>query len=171
MKKCTDCNEILSLNNFSKNLSNRDGIYGQCKSCRRIKRKRREKNHIVCVSSKTCKRCNSHKHSSEFVPNKSNKDGLNGWCKVCAKDDGLNKKYGISYNQYIQILKTQNNKCAICLTSEPLGISNSFVVDHCHSTGKIRGLLCNHCNTGLGKLGDTIETLERVLSYLKGVLK
>ena len=63
------------------------------------------------------------------------------------------------------ILKKQNNSCAICGTKKPGG-HGTFVVDHCHKTSKIRGLLCNHCNTGLGKLGDNVENLQKAIRYL-----
>jgi hypothetical protein len=167
MKKCTVCQLNLSLNQFSKHPFNKDGLYGQCKSCRKISRKHRESTHSISVTTKNCHRCKLNKEASQFVPNKSTKDGLNGWCKVCTKDSVLNHKYSISYPEYVQLLEKQSNKCAICSTTKPLGNHSVFVVDHCHVTGKVRGLLCNHCNTGLGKLGDTIESIEKALSYLK----
>lgn len=61
-------------------------------------------------------------------------------------------------------LKEQGNVCKICLREVKL------VVDHCHNTNEVRGLLCVRCNAGLGQLGDTIEGLERALKYLKGEL-
>ena len=65
------------------------------------------------------------------------------------------------------MLQDQGSKCKLCLTDKPLGPRNSFVVDHCHETGKVRGLLCNHCNTGIGKLHDDPELLEKAAAYIK----
>lgn len=65
------------------------------------------------------------------------------------------------------LLEAQDNRCAICGTDEPGGRGDGFVVDHCHSTGRIRGLLCSACNTGLGLFKDNAETLAKAIKYLK----
>jgi len=79
----------------------------------------------------------------------------------------LKSKYGITPDQFNELLDAQGGKCACCGTTEPHGRANRFCVDHCHTTGKMRGLLCSTCNTGLGKLGDNIEGLKRALAYLE----
>ena len=56
----------------------------------------------------------------------------------------------------------QNNNCAIC------GEEVKLHVDHCHKTGKIRGLLCRNCNTSLGKFKDSPEILQNAITYLGG---
>jgi len=63
------------------------------------------------------------------------------------------------------MLIDQNNTCAICDVKH--FDTKKLHVDHCHSTGKVRGLLCSNCNNGMGKLGDSIERLELVINYLK----
>jgi len=68
---------------------------------------------------------------------------------------------------YDRAYQVQKGLCKLC------GKHNSALVsplqpDHCHITGHFRGLLCNECNTSIGKLGDTIESIEKVLHYLKG---
>lgn len=97
-------------------------------------------------------------------------------CKKCTKERSdayfsiqrhhYLKRYGINLEKYEIMLKEQNNKCAICDRHKDL-FKKSFAVDHCHITGKIRGLLCFHCNTGIGKLGDNIESITKALNYLK----
>jgi hypothetical protein len=62
------------------------------------------------------------------------------------------------------LLDSQDSKCGICGV---LIDDDTAKLDHEHETGRIRGLLCTKCNTGLGKLGDSIEGLERALAYLK----
>ena len=71
-------------------------------------------------------------------------------------------------DEYIQKLTEQQNTCAICHSTTP-GQNNikRFSVDHCHKTGKIRGLLCSNCNKGIGLLGDSILILEAAVEYLK----
>ena len=164
-KRCIHCKEEKLTSQFNKSASCKDALTPACKECLRIQRKQRESKHIV-ATEKTCIVCDSLQPASRFVPNKSCKDGLNGWCKTCTKDKDLQRKYGITLVQYSSLLLKQSYRCAICGTKDPLGPSGEFVVDHCHGTGKIRGLLCNHCNTGLGKLGDTVESLNKAIRYL-----
>lgn len=70
-------------------------------------------------------------------------------------------KYNLTEEQYGVMVLQQSNKCLIC------GDEVDLVVDHDHSTGKIRGLLCHTCNIGLGMFKDNIENLERSIEYLK----
>jgi hypothetical protein len=87
----------------------------------------------------------------------------------CKKDEALKRNYGITLNEYNEMLESQENRCAICQGDNPKGAkrANTFVVDHCHTTGKVRGLLCHACNRALGNFGDSIENLERAILYLK----
>jgi Recombination endonuclease VII len=79
----------------------------------------------------------------------------------------LVQRYGITQEDYDKILESQGGKCAICKTDKPGGIANKFHVDHCHSKGHNRGLLCNHCNQGLGHFKDNADYLEAAIQYLK----
>ena len=81
------------------------------------------------------------------------------------KSKELLRKYGIYADQYDRMVENQNNQCKICGTDEPRGIGG-WKVDHCHSTGKVRGLLCNNCNLGLGYFKDNIKSLEAAIQYL-----
>lgn len=72
------------------------------------------------------------------------------------------RKYGLTIEQFDAMRDGQRHVCAIC------GLKpNRFHVDHCHTRGQVRGLLCNNCNLGLGKFRDSIETLERAILYLR----
>lgn len=79
----------------------------------------------------------------------------------------LKRYYGMTPADYDARLEEQGGVCAICKTATPGAKRKHFMVDHCHETRTIRGLLCTHCNLGLGKFGDNIEGLERALAYLK----
>ena len=81
----------------------------------------------------------------------------------------LQRRYGITQNDYEVMIAEQNNQCAICNTTEPGGRHNSdyFVVDHCHTTGKVRKLLCHNCNTALGLVGDNTHILQSMIEYLQ----
>jgi hypothetical protein len=78
----------------------------------------------------------------------------------------LKRVYGITIAGYDAKLAEQGGVCAICGTDKPGG-QGTFHVDHCHSTGKFRGVLSNDCNTGIGKLGDTAAGVLRAYEYLK----
>jgi hypothetical protein len=86
------------------------------------------------------------------------------------KDLHLQRKYGIDIEQYEKLLEQQNGKCAICGRDEQSTRYKKLAVDHCHDTGEIRGLLCSHCNRGIGLLGDNPDTLESAITYLKNHL-
>jgi hypothetical protein len=75
------------------------------------------------------------------------------------------KLYGLSADEYAGLKTRFKNVCGICGASPPL--NHNLQVDHCHITGRVRGLLCRSCNLGLGKLGDSVEGVERALAYLK----
>ena len=75
----------------------------------------------------------------------------------------LKKQFGITIEDYNLMLKKQNGVCGIC---DKKPIKKRLAVDHCHNTGKIRGLLCDSCNRGIGQLGDTIEMLKKAVIYL-----
>jgi hypothetical protein len=78
----------------------------------------------------------------------------------------LKQNYGISLDQFADMLAAQDHACAICGTKEPKGRGCTFHVDHCHTTGVVRGLLCHHCNVGLGNFRDDPERLTAALQYL-----
>jgi len=134
------------------------------------------------TGSKTCTKCGATKDITEFYRRggKQSPDTRHNHCKECTKkrvsatpsivkrEQALKRMYGITQQDYDVMLAEQNNQCAICGTTEPGGrhTSNYFVVDHCHTTGKVRKLLCHHCNTALGLVGDNIDTLHKMIAYL-----
>ena len=78
----------------------------------------------------------------------------------------LQRKYGLSYDEYHAMLDAQNNECAIC--GYEFGQKKGDIhVDHDHKTGDVRGLLCTHCNRGLGFFKDNAESLINAANYIK----
>lgn len=75
----------------------------------------------------------------------------------------LKKKYGLTLEQYQQMFENQNGKCAICQEEEK---GRLLPVDHDHSNGKVRGLLCGNCNRGLGLFKDNKDLLQKAANYL-----
>lgn len=86
-----------------------------------------------------------------------------------ASNWGRRKEYGwraqgieLTYDQYLKILEAQGGKCLLCRRAHA-----KLCVDHCHTTGRIRGILCDPCNRGIGLLGDSPELLEKAAGYLR----
>lgn len=84
--------------------------------------------------------------------------------KTRARERILQKKYGLSFNEYKKIFDKQGGVCAICGNPPDKQLLS---VDHDHGTGKIRGLLCNHCNPMLGFAKDSISNLASAIKYLE----
>jgi hypothetical protein len=86
------------------------------------------------------------------------------------KDGVLKKSYGISLERFKEMSESQNGVCAICGKSEKRKIRGKITalsIDHCHESGKIRGLLCSDCNRGIGILGDSPERLRAAADYIE----
>ena len=75
--------------------------------------------------------------------------------------------YGLEADQFQSLWDAQHGRCAICKGALFVDKRKSFNIDHCHNTGRVRGLLCNKCNTGLGLLGDDPERLRDAIVYLE----
>ena len=138
------------------------------------------------LTSKQCVTCSAIKPLTEFYKHVSCKDGLQKRCKPCSKAANkkskqrlgqehldrqqhqiqLRRRYNMTIEQYDELYKKQDGKCAICHT-DTCSTGRRLSVDHCHTTGKIRGLLCAHCNTALGKFNDDIERIQRAINYLQ----
>lgn len=136
---------------------------------------------------KQCQMCKVTKPVSEFHKSKQTKDGYFSYCAPCKveanrrsdrkrlsenrekfldqrKNWHLKKTFGITLEQYREMLSDQNGTCAICLRED--SSDRMLAVDHCHKTGKVRGLLCQMCNRAIGQLDDDISRLRRAIDYL-----
>ena|ERR1700677_5043586 len=156
MKKCNKCKEIKELSRFTIDRHNKDGLKASCKECVKIvKRESRRKNRDYYNSyQKEWNRKNPDKYF------KSTKGKL------------LKQKYNISIDEFNLMVINQNNICAICNNPENIvdkttNKTRALAVDHCHVTGKIRGLLCTACNTGIGflKFDNGPELLYSAIKY------
>lgn len=78
----------------------------------------------------------------------------------------LRKRYNLTIAEFDKMLEEQGGKCAICFATEPGG-RGSFHVDHNHTTGEVRGILCASCNLMLGKTDDNTDKLKRAIEYLE----
>ena len=99
-----------------------------------------------------CKHCVSERIKKHSSPEKQ-------------RDYDLKRFYGITQREYEIILEKQDGKCAICLVSSD-DYGKRFHVDHCHTTNKVRGLLCSSCNTGVGMFKDNSDILTKAAQYV-----
>lgn len=155
----------------------------------RIKRTQAEIEKDIELQTKVCCVCEERKPFDDFYNLKDKQDGKSYRCKVCdegarkkwAKDNpekqlksqrrnNLRTKYGLSLRDYDEMLAKQGGVCAICGKDPKDNVVSTRVhrlsVDHNHETGKIRGLLCNQCNRGLGFLQDSSHLLRVAANYL-----
>ena len=138
---------------------------------------------------RNCKICNQSKPLTEFYQTVRNGSpyGYHGKCKSCyvkkqqenydpikKRDENLKRVYGIGIEEYNTLLEKQNNRCAICESTDPKGRKSGrgggvdvFYVDHDHKTGNVRGLLCNICNRTMGYVGENSNVLEEMIKYLQ----
>jgi len=82
--------------------------------------------------------------------------------KKSLKKHCIKQAYGLSVEEYTKLVEEHYGKCAICGAND-----DPLQVDHCHDTGKVRGLLCGPCNRGIGQLKDNIDTLKGAVLYLQ----
>jgi hypothetical protein len=127
------------------------------------------------TETRVCRKCGEPKSIDDFTAVKTHP--ITGVvyrrriCKACFVGElvwaNRRKKYGITQEQYKALLAKQNGGCAICGRAETENRKRQLCVDHCHETGRIRGLLCNRHNAALGYFGDDLPGLTRVVEYLR----
>ena len=142
---------------------------------------------------KICSTCGLEKDLNEYFNSKASKDGKGYRCKSCdtlarksfrlkhrerhlkaQRERNWKHKYSIDRQDFEKMWSDQNGLCAICLVAltnieldnDPKNKSNTACVDHCHSTGKVRALLCARCNKGIGLFDDETEKVKSAYEYL-----
>ena len=130
------------------------------------------------MALKTCRTCKQEKEIPLFDKNPTGVHGVRGTCRECRSSNkkrtkryNIRAKYGISLNEFMDMYESQDGCCAICNKEIEIYATRDKAyevanIDHCHKTNKIRALLCNHCNTGLGKFMDRADLLMKAVEYL-----
>lgn len=122
---------------------------------------------------KECSRCTRYLFWEDFSTNPSHSDKYHNECKQCSRERGKirtekdpfwqrSRAYGITEQQYLDMIEAQGGVCAICKRD-----MKRPQIDHCHTTGKVRGVLCSACNGALGKFQDNPEILKVAIEYLR----
>ena len=116
--------------------------------------------------NKACTRCKTNKplDAVNFPLHNKTKSGFDSWCRACRREyRNANSRGAYRHSisdEVLAELKATVKQCVIC------GDETKLVVDHDHKTGEVRGLLCNHCNRGLGHFRDDPALLEFAVQYL-----
>jgi len=129
------------------------------------------------AKGRTCTECGEFKAAKEYQIERDVRSfggvTMRSKCRPCnefRKYKGFIKRaYGITWEDYCGMLDAQGGVCAICKDPDSGNIrtSGKLFVDHCHSTNKVRGLLCSRCNHGLGHFRDDLQLLVNAMSYLQ----
>ena len=155
MKKCSKCKTLKHEKDFFKMAQQKSGLDPRCKPCSK------EAKNLSIQKMKSQDKDKWLADQRRYYKNYKSKNPE----KVSQKDKRVRLKsmFNMTLEEYNDILESQNGRCKICL-KEPVNIS--LCVDHCHKTGKVRGLLCSNCNTGLGLFKDSTSNLQSAILYL-----
>ncbi|MGW3358483.1 endonuclease VII domain-containing protein [Streptomyces bungoensis] len=178
VKYCAKCKRDQPLEAFARDRNRRDGLQAHCRECvaeysAAHYRRRREaigkpvrERVDVPDGHKLCRACGVVKPHSEWHRNATASDGLSTRCKACraerGRQDHLKRQYGITEAERDELIASQGGVCCICLAAPPAH------VDHCHNTGRVRGVLCFSCNAALGQFKDQPEAIRRAAAYVEG---
>lgn len=142
--------------------------------------------------TKVCGKCKEEKPLAEFHKSKRHKQGVKNECANCtnsylrrhyqinkelynnkSREGHYLRRYGLTYFDYLSMCESVGSCCQICSKELQVagpgigkGCMDICVVDHCHSTGKIRGILCQTCNRGLGLFKDNSKVLQKASDYI-----
>jgi hypothetical protein len=137
MKVCRICDRKKTLVDFNKKSSSSDGYRSECRECQ--KKSAKDRYNIDPNAHKQRTKVNQRSYTA--------------------------KKFGLTFSELEAMYVQQDNRCAICGVSEE-DHGKYLAIDHCHQTGKVRGLLCMSCNTGLGNFKDRSDLLMLAIMYL-----
>jgi len=164
VKICSTCKINKPIEEFKRDRNRKDGRYPICKNCDKLYAKKRRERYPNDhrIANKKCYDKNKKKyHETGKKWKKKNPDKVRIYEKKCEL-----RRYGITLDEYTKLAARQGNVCGIC-SSQQIKRYKYLTVDHCHKTGKIRGLLCATCNLALGLLGDSLKDIHNILQYLE----
>ncbi len=187
IKRCGRCKKCKDRSDFSRSGRSKDGLQPWCRACyaayqrdaghsKRLqeayKRRHDDAFYQLAYSEmrlKFCAGCGQTKSVEKFYKRRSRPDGFATYCRTCdiqkTGRSRIKRKYGLAVAEYDDLLLKQHGRCAICKRLPYT--KKGLVVDHCHQTGAIRGILCSRCNSALGLLDDDPALLEQALEYLR----
>ena len=167
MKICPRCKKAKDESSYNKNKARKNGLYYYCRQCNSEQKKEWVKKNPEKIAE--YEKVNKEKlfdvrkaWRAKYPADKKKQLAL-------ARKWKLRTKYGLSIEEFNEMVTRQGNACAVCKKEESAvfnGVAKRLAVDHCHETGKVRGLLCQSCNIALGNVKDNIKTLNNMIDYL-----
>ena len=177
MKTCPDCGQNKALIDFGDNVSRPDGKACYCRECFRVRaavayRRKAERQGRtvrerveVPEGHKFCPKCREIKPLDAFHRAPRQAGGRSSYCGACkyARDNEtrFRKVYGISTSDRDDMIEAQGGLCGLCCSAPAVH------VDHDHTTGQVRGVLCFSCNVAIGHLKDSADLMRRAIDYLE----
>lgn len=155
-KVCCKCGEEKPVTEFHKDKNSSDGYTYACKSCRNAKY-----NQYYTDNPEKKKEINDRRkeYRKAYYQDESH--------KARYKMLYVERKFGITKEEYLSLLESQNGVCAICGNPETCIRNKALAVDHSHITRRVRGLLCSNCNKAIGLLKDDPKIVQKALNYLR----
>jgi hypothetical protein len=148
-RTCKLCNEFKDMSHFQPN-----GY--QCRECRNEK----QRAYWAALPEEVrIERRNNGEYQRRYRANNPEK------VKAMSRKTHIMRKFGMTTEEYENLLLVQNGVCAIC--ENPCETGMNLAVDHNHTTGKIRALLCKNCNTAIGLLKENTDTMTKAINYLQ----
>jgi hypothetical protein len=157
MKKCTHCKIEKPLSDFYPVANGIKGVRPRCKECTTLLERKKYASDEEFKQRKLSRQVQKMREDPDFRARH----------RVSARRWHLRSAYGLTLEDFDAMLHAQGGGCAICGTKQEYGVPGTrMVVDHCHATNQIRGILCDLCNTALGKFHDNIALLQNAIGYL-----
>ena len=166
-KRCSGCGADKPLSRFYANARGRYGRHSLCKGCMDARRSESlaailSSGELTVPAKKTCPMCHQSLPAAGFSSHKSSWDGLRTYCRGCDKVVRRSGKYGLPRGRVADML-TQS-ECEAC--GNVFKSDADKHIDHRHSDGAVRGILCQRCNTTIGQCGENERILLRLCEYL-----
>lgn len=143
---CRDCNKDQPISKFNRRVRDGKRVYEACLDCQAIKQ------------------ASNRKHRGDEI-NSRRREVWGDRHRSHQKNYMLKKAYGITLESWNEMFASQGNRCGICLTDDSKG--RGWQTDHNHATGKVRAILCHHCNSMLGHAMESEFVLQAAINYLK----
>ena len=160
-KQCKRCGEVKSLDDFYRHDGCRDGVRPECKACNLAEKARRHAANPEPARERTRR---WQEENPDRYRQKAQQYREDGRKQIADRRSYLKRKYGITLEEYDRKLAEQGGVCGICGREPRPDIS--LHVDHSHTTGALRGLLCFPCNVAIGLIREEHDRLEAIRRYL-----
>ncbi|NUP32315.1 MAG: recombinase [Streptomycetaceae bacterium] len=191
VRECPSCGQTKPHSMYHRNGRRADGLAYYCKECVAVRAKEKYRTRKAAAGKtvrvpeqlprgvRRCADCRAVKPVEDFSRNRSASSGYHSYCKPCgnarsaesrqrlhggSRHYHLKRRYGLGADEVDAMIKAQFGICPICLKPRPEH------VDHDHSSGEVRGVLCFNCNSGLGQFKDRPDLLRRAAAYLEGIV-